>query len=115
MSASVRAAIAAAVATVPGLSCTPYFRQTTKPGDAMVRLEAMTRSANGFDFVLTWQVLLVLPSDIVAAEKYLDAHAPALLEALATQMVVGGLILRELILTDGARLPVAVVEGKRED
>lgn len=115
MSAAVRAAIAAAVETVPGLSCAPYFRQTTKAGDGMVRLDRLTRSQNGFGFMATWQVLLVLPQDVQAAEKYLERITPALIAALAEELIVTTVTPQELVLDNGVRVPVVVIEGNREE
>jgi hypothetical protein len=77
--------IAAAItAGVPAsvVRCGTKYRQTTRPGDAWPRLAARNRAANGFGYLDTWEVVVVLPQDLGAAEEWLDAHLDELLEAL---------------------------------
>lgn len=114
MSAAVRAALAAAANTVSGISCSPYYKQTTKSGDAMVRLERINYP-NRFGGVVTWQVLLILPQDVATAEKYLEDKVPGVVAALSQEMVVSSVTPRELILNDGVRLPCVSIEGTREE
>lgn len=114
MSAATRTALSAAVNAVTGINCTPYFRQSTKAGDAMVRLDRHTRSSNGFGFMATWQVLMVLPQDIVTAEKYLDSKVTELVDALSSELIVTTVVPQELVLDNGVRIPVVVIEGSRE-
>lgn len=114
MSAATRAAIAAAASTVEPVKCTPYFRQTTKPGDGMVRLERQERDDSGLGFLATWQVLIVLPQDVATAEKWLDTNAPALVDALSEVLIVTTVEPRELAPETGGRIPVVVITGIRE-
>lgn len=113
MSAVVRQVIADAASTVEGVEIHPYFRQTTKVGTGMVRMDRQTRASNGFGFVTTWQLLVILPQDIAAAEKYLEEKLPALMEAVGEQMVIQTVAPQELVLENG-RLPCVVIEGARE-
>ena len=108
----VREDLSAAVNTVAGLSCTPYFRQTTKAGDAYVRLDRMNRDLTGFGFIYVWQVLLVLPQDLANAEKYAEDRVAALTEAINDVLVVMSVTFHQLALDSGL-LPVVIVEGNR--
>lgn len=108
----IRSLIAAAASSVPGISVTPYFRQTTKPGDGMVRLERMNRDTSGFGYMATWQVVVVLPQDLASAEKYLDEKVPALLEAISEELVVTTVTPQQLALDTGL-VPVVFIEGNR--
>lgn len=109
----VRELIADAASTVAGISCTPYFRQSTKTGDGMVRLDH-NDYPDRFGGLSTWQVLVVLPQDIASAEKYLDSKIPDLVTALSEALVVRRVTPQELALDNGTRLPVVVIEGIRE-
>lgn len=114
MSEAVRTAISTAVQSVDGVSCSPYFRQTTKAGDAMVVLARMTRDANGFGFVNTWQVQVLLPQDLAAAEKYMESKLPALIAAVEQELVIQTITPQEAVLDNGIKLPCLVIEGNRE-
>jgi hypothetical protein len=112
MSEQARNLIANAVSTVDGVNVTPYFRQTTKAGEGMVRLDVQRRDDARF-YLDTWQVLVVLPQDIAAAEKWLDANLVALREAAREQLVVLSITPQDLLLDTG-KVPVVVIEGVRE-
>lgn len=116
MNAESREAIAAAASSVAGVKCTPYYRQSLKPGDACVRLQVRTRSANGFGYVDTWQVWLALPQDVAAAEKWLDQHGPALVEALDPEFIGGVQTITpaELVLGNGHTTNGVIYQGPRE-
>lgn len=114
MSAIAREVLAAAASTVEGISVTPWFRQTTKAGQGMVRLDRRIRDESGLPyFNNVWQVLIVLPQDIAAAEKYLEQKLDALLEALSEQMAVSTATPQQLAIDTGT-VPVVVIEGTRE-
>lgn len=113
MSAVVRQALAAAASTVPGVSCSPYFTTSLKAGDAMVRLDRIAYP-NKFGGVATWQVLVLLPQDTAAAEKYLEAKVGALIEALGAELTVNTVTPQQLALENGAKVPCVVIEGTRE-
>lgn len=112
MSAEDRALLSAAANTVAGISCTPYFRQTTRPGDAYVRLDRMNRDSSGFAYMNVWQVIVILPQDLAAAEKYLDDKIEDLLVAIREVMVITTVVPQRLSLDSGI-LPVVFIEGNR--
>ena len=109
---SVRESLADAASTVDGISVTPYFRQSTKPGDGYVRLDRTNRDSTGFGFINVWQVLIILPGDLAGAEKFLEARVEALLEALNEEVIVISVTPQQLVLDTGT-LPVVVIEGNR--
>lgn len=113
MSAAVRQLLADAANTITGVNVAPYFRQSTKTGDGMVRLDRMTRASNGFGFVNSWQVIVCLPQDLAAAEKYLEQNVSALVEALGEVMVVASVTPQQLALDTGL-VPCVFIEGHRE-
>lgn len=114
MSAEVRNAISAAASSVSGVNCTPYFRQSTKTGDAMVRFDRMNRDDSGFGFMVVWQVVLMLPQDVAAAEKYLEEKTPALIAALSEELVITSVTPQQLALDTGY-VPCVFFEGNRPD
>ena len=114
MSEAVRTAIAEAASTVDGVTVTAYFRQTTRAGDGMVRLDHATRDANGFGFVDTWHVLVLLPTDIAQAETWLETRIDTLAEAVGTELVISTMTPSELVLDNGVTVPAVVIEGHRE-
>lgn len=112
MTAAARAAIAAAASSLDGISCSAYYRQSFKPGDAMVRL-----AGRGPDPELgstdTWQVYVALSQDVATAEKWLDAHLGDLETALAAEMTVTSITPTEFV-TGSTSVNGVVVEGDRE-
>lgn len=113
MSAEVRALLADAANTVEGINCTPYFRQTTKPGSAMVRKDRVNYP-DRFGGLVTWQVVVMLPQDLAAAEKFLDEKVPLLVDALWSEMRVTDAIPQQLALDTGA-VPIVLIQGSREE
>jgi hypothetical protein len=108
----VRKAISDAANTVVGINCTPNFRQSTKPGDAMVRLDHIDYP-NHLAGVTTWQIAVILPQDYATAEEFIDTTVPALRTALAVEMVVIRVTPAQLALDTGT-VPVVFIEGQRE-
>jgi len=113
MSLIVRQVLAAAASTVEGVDVAQRFRQATKPGSGMVRFGGWTRSTNGFGGVNTWQVWIVLPQDLAAAESWLDDHVDELVEVLSREMVVATVTPQQWALDTGT-VPIVVIEGTRE-
>ncbi|HEY0889655.1 MAG TPA: hypothetical protein VGE38_08605 [Nocardioides sp.] len=114
MSAATRQAIAAAANTVTGISCTPYHRQSLKPGDGCVRLANRKRSATGFGYVDTWQVWVALAQNVADAEKWLDDHTTELADALEAEISVQSITPAQLQIGAGAAVNGVIVEGARE-
>ena len=108
-----RQEIADAANTVAGIVCSPYFRQTIKPGDALVRMDRIDYP-NTLSGAVTWQVAVMLPQDIAQAEEYLDEKVPALVAALGKQMIVNRVTPAQLTLDTGT-VPVVFIEGTREE
>lgn len=105
--------LAAVASAVEGLNVTPYMRQSTRPGDGWVSLQRSDRDDSGFGFMDRWAVTVVLPQDLVAAEKWIDTNADALANALAKEMVVTAMVPATLVL-DLGNVPGLVIEGSRE-
>jgi hypothetical protein len=110
---SVRAELAAAASSVEGLDVVEYYRQSLRPGTGFVRLAEKTAADNGFGYVDTWDVVVVLPQDLVAAEKFLEYCQAPLLAALEAVMFVKTLTPTQIIF-DAQSVPGVVVTGARE-
>lgn len=108
-----RQAIADAASTVDGITCSPNFVQSTRPGDAMVRFDH-GEFPNPFAQVSTWQVAVVLPQDYAAAEQFIDERVSDLCVALAGEMTITRVTPAQLALSD-ATVPVVFIEGVRGD
>lgn len=87
MSAEARGDLAAAASSVEGVNVTPNYRQITKPGQGCIRFGRQTADSNGFGFVTTWQVWIVLPTDVALAETWIDTHLEQLHAALKREWV----------------------------
>lgn len=107
-----REVIAAAANTVAGVNVNEWFRQTTKPGDGYVVWSRGDRASNGIGFMNRWEVFIVLPSDLQAAEKWLDERLNQLVNALHTEFVVTSFYPTDLAL-DSGKLSCVVIEGSR--
>lgn len=113
MSAVARAAIAAAANTVASVNCSAYTRQLEKTGDALVRL-GQVDYPNKFGGVATWEVFVLLPQDIKAAEQWLDTNVDALRDALYTEMVVNSVTPTSIRYDTGVERPGLAITGIRE-
>lgn len=113
MSAAVRAALAAAANTVAGVRCSAYYQQSTAPGTASVRLDRV-EYPNRFGGVAHWQVLVMLPQKLDAAEKWVDDKLPALHDALEAELVITNAGMQQVITEAGVTLPCVVIAGHRE-
>lgn len=107
-----RKAIAAAVNNVDGLDCSANFRQTTRPGSGAVQWAGLDRAGNGFGYMNRWNVLVILPQDVAAAETWLEAHLDELLDNVARELVIQTAN-PEQIITDSGTLLAVVIEGVR--
>lgn len=111
---SVREALAAAANTVTGVNVTPYYRQTAKPGEGYVRLDR-TDYPNRLGGVCTWQVLVICPQGLAAAEQWIDAHSRDLRDALLDELDVTSVTPIQLITDTGTAVPVVAIEGTRTE
>lgn len=107
-----RQAIADAASTVAGVKVSPRYKQLTKNGDGSVRLANLVRSSDGFGFIATYQVMVKVDQDVAAAETWIDGKADALVDALASQLVVTRIEPVELVMDTG-RVPAVLIEGTR--
>lgn len=112
MSLATREEIADAANTVEGIKATPYFRQTTRPGDAFVRLDRWARDSTGFGYIQTWALCVLLPQALAAAEEYLDENLETIVEAVSEALVVTTVTPSRLALDTGT-IPVVMIEGTR--
>lgn len=115
MSRDVREELAAAATTVDGITCSPYYRQTLKPGEAMVRYDRTDRQK--FGGVVTWQIAILLPEDTADAERYLDKLVPDVADALEAgrHLTVTAIYPQQFVLPDQGIQPFALIEGTREE
>lgn len=112
--ADIRTDLAEAVtAAGEGLSCTPYYRQSLKPGDGFVRLESRKRDTSGIGYVDTWQIWMAIPQDVVQAEKWLDTSMPIIAVALEPLLWVTTITPSTLSL-DTVQTNGVIFEGTRE-
>lgn len=116
MSEAVRNALAQGASTVEGITGQPYFVQTTGAGVALVRYDG-TEYVHSFGARFgtpRWSVVLLLPNDPAAGEKYLEAKVPPLLDALAPVLAVKSVTPQYIDFGSGA-VPCAVISGNREE
>lgn len=110
---SVRDDIATAATIADLTNVSPYYRQSSRPGDGSVRLDAVSRDDSGFGRIATWQVIVFLPQDQAAAEKWMDDHLTQLLDAIATELIVTSATPAQIPLDTGMTSAL-VIEGARE-
>lgn len=113
MSASLRAALAAAANTVLGEKrCAPYYRSSTRPGDAWVSFARRDRDDTGFGYMAAWEIRVALTQDLEGAEKWVDENADALTDALEEHLIITAVVMVTLV-TDTGNTPGVVIEGVR--
>lgn len=110
--ASARNEIATAVSSVEGVSCTPYFRQNSRTGDASVKLARLDPASNGFGMVAVFQVWIALPQDLTAAEKWIDDHHAAIADALRREWVLTAVTPAEFVIGTSS-INGVIYEGTR--
>jgi hypothetical protein len=113
MSKAARTALAEAASTVDGITCHPYFVQSTQPGHATIRLDR-TEYPNRFGGVDHWNVVVILPQDQASAEKFIEAHVPAIVAAVGREMAVKTVQPQQLKLDGVGILPCVFINGHRE-
>jgi hypothetical protein len=95
------------------LDVVDYYRQSARPGTGFVRLADKNRAGNGFGFIDTWVVLITLPQDVAAAEKFIEQIAEPLLTALDPVMHVQSLTPTQIVF-DAQSVNGVVITGARE-
>lgn len=111
--ALIRARIADAASTVDGVTVSPWFNQTTKPGSGYVRFDRVAYP-NKFGGTVTWQVFVILPPDLAQAEKWLSENITDLYEAINPEIAVQSIAPVQLALGDVGTVPAVVIQGQRE-
>lgn len=112
---SVREEIAAAAILIDGISVTPYYRQSLKPGDGFVRLGQRGRDGSGIGFLDTWEIWLAVSQDVASAEQWLETNLDDLLVSLGSALYVTTVTPTELVIgTGGASIPGVIIAGTRE-
>lgn len=113
MSASLRTSIAAAANAVLGENrCAPYYRSSTRPGDAWVSFARRDRDDTGLGFMAAWEVRVALHQDLAAAEAWVDENSDDLTEAVAVWLVITSVVMVTLV-TDTGNTPGLIIEGVR--
>lgn len=110
---TIREDLATAASTVAGLKVTPYYRQNLTTGNGFVRLASRAKPENGFGWLDTWEIWIAGPSEIEAAEKWIEAKQDALLAALEAEMHINTLTPSDLTVGTTST-PGIVVSGVRE-
>lgn len=107
--------IAAAASTVPGITVSAYADGADSDGSGYVEL-ARDEWPNQFGGETYWEVVILCPDDVVAAQKFYEQSrvpvARALVESRA--LVVTGTHPELLALAGNQTRKVFVVEGHRE-
>lgn len=112
---SVRERIASAASNVPVIECEPYYRQSTKTGDACVRFAGQKPDPSGLGWVATWEVWVAIPQPRAEAEKWIENNLDWLLEELAGVMTVTDAIPADLQFDPGGpTVNGLIVRGARE-
>lgn len=113
MSAALRTAIATAANAVLGEKrCAPYYRTSTRPGDAWVSFARRDRDDTGFGYMASWEVRVALPQDLATAERWVDENSDDLADAIAQHLVVTGVVMVTLAFDTG-NTPGLIIEGVR--
>lgn len=110
---STRTEIATAADTVEGITGHEYVVGDTEPGTVYPRLDRV-EYPNPFGGVAHWNVVLVLPQDYADAERYVEEKLPALKAAVDPHLVITAVVLQRLQLDGIGTLPVAFINGHRE-
>ena len=111
---AVREAIADAASTVPGITATPYFVPSTNPGTAYVRLDHV-EYPNRFGGVAFWDLVVILPQDYAAAERYVEEKVPAIREAIQEHLAIDRVTPQQLQISGVGTLPAVFINGHREE
>ncbi len=113
MSQDVRQVLADAASDVEGITCHPYFIQTAKAGDALVRLGRVDYD-DFRDGVTRWDVVVMLPQDQTQAEKYIDDHLGPIKDALDAHWQIKSAQPQQLNIPGVGTVLTLVIAGLRE-
>lgn len=108
-----REEIAAAASTMDGLEISPFYRVVSKPGQGYVewlRTE-YPNELGGEDY---WGVVVMLPTDLAAAQQWIEDNRYAARAALRPALIVTQTRPERLDLPDMPIIRALVIEGHRE-
>lgn len=110
-----REEIAAAVSTVAGVTCTPYYEGASDDGAAYVEL-ARDEYPNEFGGETYWEVIVLMPTDQKEAQHFYESNRWPVVRALkeSRALVVTGTRPDQVLSTDAPARNCMVVEGHRE-
>jgi hypothetical protein len=112
--ATTRAAVAAAMSTVPGVKGYAHRPATPRPGDAWPQWSGGTRDDQSIGFLETWRVLVVTDQGAAGdADAFLDAKGDAVLAALAPVLFVDSYTPATLA-TEAGDLYALMITGRTE-
>ena len=105
--------IAEAANVVDGIEIHPYFEAVSTPGMGWIELlrTDYPNTLGGEDY---WGVVVVLPSDTAAAQRYMDEFRRTLWDALGEAMVVTQIRPEQIPMPDNTIIKSMVIEGHRE-
>ena len=113
MSKAFRTELAAAASTIDGITCLPYYVQSTEVGAAMVRLDRIEypNFTGGINY---WSLVVILPQDMAAAEEWVDENVAPIITAIEHLIVVTQVQPQRLGLLDGSVVLAVFINGHRE-
>lgn len=107
-----REEIAAAASTAVDVECSPYYLLLSKPGQAYVEWLG-NDYPNKFGGEARWGVVVCVPQDQAAAQKWIEEHHEALWVACGEALEVTQLRPELHLVTDNQSQRVVVLEGHR--
>lgn len=112
---TVREEIAAAVNVLDGIEITAYYELVSAPGQGWVertRTEFPNR-LGGEDY---WGVVVMVPADLNAAQRWIDENQPRIVAALKTSkaLIVTTALPQLVAQQDNSSIRALVIEGHRE-
>lgn len=108
-----RAALATALSAIDDVTGHQFRPRTLPPGTAWPLLRRLERADEVPDFEATWSVVVILPSDEIAASKWFDAHHETIADGLADFGFVDS-IEPGRVETDSGDLEAMILNVRRE-
>ena len=114
---TVRQEIADAVSTIDGITCFPYYKDG-KHGTAYVEFlrteyPPIHGVLGGEDY---WGVVVILPDDLAAAQRFIDTHRGPLFQTLSRNVLIVTQTRPEIIaIPDNPSIKTMVIEGHRAE
>lgn len=108
-----REQIAAAANVVDGIEITPYYELVSTPGQGYVE-RTRTEFPNTFGGEDYWGVVVCVPGDLPAAQRWIDENQARIVAALGAVMVVTLAQPQLVLMQDNQSIRTLVVEGHRE-